>query len=147
MPSSRKAFCAVLCFPSLYIFTSLTGSRRSLRQTFGALSMGMALVAVLMVGFAPISWIFSQATSSSTFMGVLQLAFFGIAWYFGARLMHRCFAGSDGRAPTGLPLWSLLFVLVAMQMTTTLRPLVGPDDGLFLHERQFFLDHWLSGGR
>jgi hypothetical protein len=39
-------------------------------------------------------------------------------------------------------LWSVLFVLVLFQMTTTLRPLVGPAEGEVFGERLFFLTHW-----
>lgn len=140
-------FCAAICLPSLYIFSSLAGARQSLRETWGALLMGVALTSVLLVGFAPVSWVFSQATSSSAFMGGLHLVFLLISSYFGLGLVQRVLAAANGRPLRGTMLWSLLFLLVLLQMTTTLRPLVGPWDGAALHDKQFFLAHWLESLR
>ncbi|MEM9074873.1 MAG: hypothetical protein AAGE52_40625 [Myxococcota bacterium] len=137
---------ALICLPSLYIFTSLSGGRQSLRETWGALLMGITLMGILMVAFAPVSWLFSQATSSAAFMGSLHVCFFFVASYFGIGLIRRSLAmGAGGATPRGTAIWSLLFLLVALQMSTTLRPLIGPDDGLLFHPKQFFLVHWITG--
>lgn len=138
-------FCGVICLPSLFIFTSLAGGRQSFRETAGALMMGLALIGVLLVGFAPVTWLFSQATSAVAFMGALHVIFFLVSAWFGIGLIRRALA-VGGQAPRGSGLWACLFVLVALQMSTTLRPLIGPDEGLLFHEKQFFLVHWLTGG-
>jgi len=135
--------CALLTLPSLYIFTSLSGGTQSFRQTAGAQLMGVALIGILLVGFAPVSWLFSQATSSAAFMGGMHVVFFLLAAHFGLGLIRRAL-GSEGHAPKAIVLWSVLFLVVALQMSTTLRPLVGPDDGLLFHERQFFFVHWFG---
>lgn len=137
-------FCALICLPSLYIFSSLAGAEQSLRETWGALLMGVGLIGVLLVGLAPVSWVFSQATTSPIFMGVLHLVFLLIASWFGLGLIHRVLAAANGRPIKGSVLWSLLFLLVVLQMTTTLRPIVGEFDGVVLHDKQFFLVHWLE---
>ena len=41
-----------------------------------------------------------------------------------------------------LALWCLMFVLVCVQMTTTLRPLLGTSDRLLTYEKKFFVEHW-----
>lgn len=138
-------FCGVICLPSLFIFTSLAGGRQSFRETTGALMMGLALIGVLLVGFAPVTWLFSQATTSAAFMGSLHVAFFLVSAWFGIGLIRRALS-VGGQAPRGSALWACLFVLVALQMSTTLRPLVGPDDGVLFHEKQFFVVHWILGG-
>jgi hypothetical protein len=38
-------------------------------------------------------------------------------------------------------LWLLVLIVAALQMTTVLRPIVGPSTHLFEPERQFFLQH------
>ena len=37
-----------------------------------------------------------------------------------------------------------MFVVVALQLATTLRPLVGEFDGFWLHDRTFFLAHFVE---
>lgn len=137
-------FCAIICLPSLYVLSCLSGASQSLRETWGALLMGVALMGLLLVGFAPVVWVFSQATSSPAFMGTLHLAFLGISVAFGVGLVRRALSALNGAPVRGVGLWSVLFVLVLLQMTTTLRPLVGPFDGTIVGERTFFVAHWLS---
>ena len=137
-------FCGLICLPSLYIFACLSGGQHGLRETAGALLAGVALTSLLLVGFAPVSWVFSQATDSGALMGGLHLFFFFVSAHFGLRLTRRALANIGGRPVPALGLWSLVFLLVALQMSTTLRPLVGPYDGLALAEKQFFLMHWFS---
>ncbi len=137
--------CALICLPSLYIFAALTGgSRVSLRETWGALLLGVALTGVLLVGLAPVSWVFSQATDSVWAFGAMQLVAFLVSAHFGMRATRRALAARIGRPVPALALWSFVFLLVVLQMTTTLRPLAGPFEGFALAEKQFFLEHWLS---
>jgi hypothetical protein len=137
-------FCALICLPSLHIISCLAGAEQSLKQTWSALLMGLALMGILLVGFAPVSWVFAQATSSVAFMGALHLAFLGLSCAFGLGLVNRALSAMNRRAIPGLGLWHFLFMLVLLQMTTTLRPLVGPFDGVLFHDRMFFLAHWIE---
>jgi hypothetical protein len=137
-------FCAaLLCLPSLHVFSCLSGAEQRVKDTFAALLMGVALMGVLLVGFAPIAWIFSQATSSVAIMGGVHLAFLVTSSILGLGLVNRALTAMNHH-PVRTRLWSPLFVLVVLQMTTTLRPLVGPADDAFIHERSFFLSHWVS---
>ena len=136
--------CALICLPSLHIFAALSGGRVSPRDTLGALLVGLALTSVLLLGFVPIAWLFSQATDSPRVAGGLHLAFFFVSAHFGLRLTRRALDALTGRPVPALALWSVLFLLVAAQMTTTLRPLVGPFDGTLLAPREFFLVDWFS---
>jgi len=142
--SLGMTFCALLCLPSLYIFVCLSGGSHGLRETAGALLAGIALTSLLLVGFAPVSWVFSQATDSSALMGGLHLFFFLVSAHFGLRLTRRALANIGGRPVPALGLWTLVFLMVVLQMSTTLRPLVGPFEGIALADKQFFLTHWLS---
>ena len=105
--------------------------------------MGIALTSLLLLGFAPIAWVFSQATSSLAFVGGLHLAFLVSSCFVGLRLVKRTLDAMNDAPLGGLRLWSALFVVVLFQMTTTLRPLVGPSEGITLKERLFFLEHWI----
>ena len=41
-----------------------------------------------------------------------------------------------------LRIWIGIFLLVTLQMSTSLRPLIGRSDSLFTSEKLFFLEHW-----
>ena len=135
---------SLLCLPSLHVFACLSGAEHRGRDTLAALLMGTALTGVLLVGFAPIAWVFSQATSSIPVVGAVNLAFLLASCWLGTGLVHRSLAAMNPRPLGRLRAWAPLFTLVVLQMTTTLRPLVGPSDGAFLHSRLFFGAHWVE---
>lgn len=137
-------FSVLICLPSLYIFAGLAGIDVRFRTVMGVLFASVALSALLLIGFAPVAWIFSQSTDSIPFMGGLHLILWMIAIAIGLRLigaMGRLLAGSTGGQMT---LWSLIFILVCLQMTTTLRPIVGTSDRFLPGEKKFFLTHWFE---
>lgn len=136
--------CALICLPSLHIFSCLSGAQQSLRDTAAALLMGVALMSLILVGFAPIAWLFSQATSSAAFMGGLHLTFLGVSIAFGTRLVSRAMGALNEQRIRGVGWWTVIFTLVVLQMTTTLRPLLGPADNAVLHGKLFFVTHWLG---
>jgi hypothetical protein len=137
-------FSILICLPSLYIFAGLAGIDVRVRTVIGVLFAAVALSALLLIGFAPVAWIFSQSTDSIPFMGGLHLILWVIAIAFGLRLV-----GAMGRLLTGSPeshmkLWSLIFILVCLQMTTTLRPIIGRSERFLPGEKKFFLTHWFE---
>jgi hypothetical protein len=137
-------FSILICLPSLYIFAGLAGIDVRLRTVIGVLFAAVALSALLLIGFAPVAWIFSQSTDSIPFMGALHLILWVIAIGFGLRLlgaMGRLLAASTGGQ---MKLWNLIFILVCLQMTTTLRPIIGTSDRFLPGEKKFFLTHWFE---
>ena len=134
----------IICLPSLYIFVCLDGIEARIRTVAGMLFAAVCLAALLLIGFAPVGWIFSQSTDSVPLMGALHLLFWLIAIGFGLRMLNA--AGTFfGRGPqTHLKLWNLIFILVCLQMTTTLRPIIGRSDTFLPREKKFFVAHWLD---
>lgn len=132
----------IICLPSLYIFSCLGGSDVRLGMVAGALAAAVCLSSLLLIGFAPVAWIFSQSTDSVAFMGALHLLFWLIGLSFGLRLIGGTsrFRGESGRGH--LRTWSIIFILVCLQMTTTLRPLIGRSDHFLPGEKKFFLTQW-----
>jgi hypothetical protein len=54
-------------------------------------------------------------------------------------------AKSLGLQTTGyLRIWIVIFTVVTLQMSTTLRPLIGTSPDLLPTEKRFFLQHWLE---
>jgi hypothetical protein len=133
---------ALICLPSLYIFTCLSGSQARLAEMWGLLSGLLMLMTILLVGFAPVAWLFSQSTESVAWMGILHLLFWGISTCFGLRFLKAGFDHSQARSSAGLNTWMAVFVLVVVQMTTALRPIVGTADTFLPAERKFFLSYW-----
>jgi hypothetical protein len=132
----------VICLPSLYIFTCLSGSRARLSETCGLAAGLLMLTTILLIGFAPVAWLFSQSTNSAAGMGALHLAFWFICLIFGLRFLDCGFSHTQTRSAAGLRTWMCIFVLVTVQMTTALRPLVGTADTFLPKEKKFFLTYW-----
>jgi hypothetical protein len=137
-------FAGFLCLPSLYIFASLGGSRARVSEVFGLLLGVLALATLLLIGFAPVAWIFSRSTESIVGMGVLHLLFSFVSILFGFRFLRMGFRHLGLRSTAGVNVWFLIFMLVMLQMTTTLRPLIGTSDKPLAKEKKFFLTHWIE---
>lgn len=135
---------AAICLPSLYIFTCLSGSRARLVEVCGLLVGLLMLMTLLLVGFAPVAWIFSQSTESLAWMGTLHLVFWFVATLFGVRFLKHGFAHTEAKSQAGVNVWIIIFLLVALQMTTVLRPIIGKSDTFFPAEKKFFVGHWLE---
>jgi hypothetical protein len=133
---------ALICLPSLYIFSCLSGSRARLVEVVGLVAGLLVLTTILLVGFAPVAWVFSQSTSSLPAMGALHLAFWVIATFFGWRFLRNGFAHLSAKSNGALHVWIFIFVLVCVQMTTALRPIIGRSDSFFPEGKRFFAAHW-----
>jgi hypothetical protein len=135
---------ALICLPSLYVFTALAGGRLLLREVWGLLLMALSLASLLLIGFAPVAWLFAQSTGTAAWMGFLHLLFWIAALGFGFRLLRTSFEFLNGRQAGVLRLWALVFLAVVFQMSTCLRPLVGPYERLDLGKKMFFIAHWVD---
>jgi hypothetical protein len=136
-------FSALICLPSLYIFSCLSGSQARLVEVGGLLMGLLALLTILLVGFAPVALVFSTSTGNLAAMGTLHLMFGLIATGFGLRFLHAGFAQLQSR-PLGSRFWGLIFMLVLLQMTTALRPIIGTSSTFFTAEKKFFVSHWVD---
>ena len=133
---------ALICLPSLYIFSCLSGSQARLAEMSGLVVGLLMLMTILLVGFAPVAWLFSQSTDSVAWMGALHLAFWFVSTVFGLRFLGTAFSHSRARSTAGLNTWIVIFVLVALQMTTALRPIVGTASSFLPKEKRCFLSYW-----
>jgi hypothetical protein len=132
----------LICLPSLYIFTCLGGSDVRLAAVAGGMAAAVCLSSLLLIGFAPVAWIFSQSTDSAAFIGTLHLLFWMIGLFFGLRLIGGMSRFRCESRRGHLKIWSLIFILVCLQMTTTLRPILGHSDHFLPKEKKFFVTHW-----
>lgn len=132
----------LICLPSLYIFACLSGAHTRLAEVCGLVAGLLALTTVLLIGFAPVAWVFSQSTESVAAMGALHLAFAAIAVGFGMKFLARGFEQLNARFGGGLQVWVIIFVLVLLQMTAALRPILGKGEAFLSAEKKFFVSHW-----
>lgn len=135
-------FSGLICFPSLYIFSTLAGAKVSMTQLAACFAGAMALAGLLLLGFAPAVWIFAESTDSLGFMGSLAIGSWLIAMTFSLRFLKSVIFATGGTQKGPLAIWSIVFLLVSLQMTTSLRPILGRSDVLLTHEKKFFLQHW-----
>jgi hypothetical protein len=142
--TSGLLIATLICLPSLYIFTCLSGSQARLVEIFGLVAGLLMLMNILLIGFAPVTWLFSQSTNHLAWMGFLHLLFWGISTAFGLRFLQAGFTHAKARTNSGLNTWAIIFLLVVLQMTTALRPLVGTAEDLLPQEKKFFVTHWLD---
>ncbi|MBA4147356.1 MAG: hypothetical protein H0X66_04520 [Verrucomicrobia bacterium] len=133
---------ALICLPSLYIFACLSGSQARLVEIAGMVAGLLALMTVLLIGFAPVAWVFSQSTESIAWMGALHLVFALIALFFGFRFLQSGFVHSAAKSTIGFKMWTVVFLLVILQMSTALRPFVGTAETFLPTQKKFFLAHW-----
>jgi hypothetical protein len=136
-------FSAAICLPSLYIFACIGGLDAKFSSVLGLLCSLMALSGLMLVGFAPVVWLFSVSSTSVVFLGFILVVLWLISAGFGFSLVFRA-GRAMGMTNTGhLFVWCLIFLLVTIQMTTTLRPVVGESEMLFnFSEKKFFLEYW-----
>ena len=139
---SGMLISTLICLPSLYIFTCLSGSQARLGEICGLLAGLLTLMTLLLIGFAPVAWLFSQSTESIVVMGVLHLLFWFVAIRFGVRFLFATLRHFGLRTETGVKVWVMIFCLVSLQMTATLRPILGRAETVLPGNKKFFLAHW-----
>lgn len=132
----------LICFPSLYIFATLAGARIAISQLAACLAGALALAGLLLLGFAPAVWIFAESTDSLGFMGALAIGSWIIAVAFALKFLKSVILASGGSQKAPLLIWSFIFLLVTLQMTTSLRPILGRSETRLTQEKKFFLAHW-----
>jgi hypothetical protein len=134
-----------LCFPSLYVFACVSGSPLSIPQTIALGCSSLALLGLLLVGLAPVVWLFSVSTDSLPFVAMLALLIWLIALSFAARYVGKLKANPLFQRQAGIRLWFVIFTLVTLQMTTCMRPILTESSrGWLTAEKKFFLSHFGS---
>jgi len=138
------ALCSLLlCFPSLYVFTCVAGSPITLAQAFTLGCSCFAMTGLILVGLAPVAWLFAVSTESLPFVVILTLFIWFISVAFTARYVERMKEAQLFQRQTGIKLWFIILTIVTMQMVTCMRPiLVKPDHGWWKAEKMFFLSHF-----
>jgi hypothetical protein len=142
------ALCSLmLCLPSLYVFGCVGGAALTMSQAFMLGCTCQAMIGLLLIGLAPVSWLFSISTENLPFVVVLNLVLWSISLAFATKFVQRISDAPGFKQSSGISIWFIVFVLVSLQMSTAFRPLLTapePGNGWFTSEKKFFLKHFSS---
>ena len=132
----------LLCLPSLYVFTGLGGAELSPRAFATIVAEFAGITGLILLALMPVIWLFSVSTLSLAFVVWLHLFVWLTALVFGRQFLMRSAVKTRGT----IGLWLVLLLLVSMQMTTYVRPVLwrGDKEPLFATEKQSFFTHWLD---
>jgi hypothetical protein len=67
-----------------------------------------------------------------------------IAALFALRFLKAAVLMTGGTQRGPLFIWSIVFLLVTLQMTTSLRPILGRAPAQLTQEKKFFIQHWFN---
>ncbi|MDP5017011.1 actin-binding WH2 domain-containing protein [Anabaena sp. UHCC 0187] len=129
----------IICFPTLFFFNVLFGSRSSFKQHFVVLLTAVSVISVLLFSLAPVTLFFMiTAPDSYQFFKLLNVLIFGITGTFGVKFLYEGMqllsqqdeVGKKTRT-TILQSWLLLYAFVGMQLGWFLRPFFGAPESKF----------------
>ena len=141
----------IICFPTLYFFNVLFGSKRTFGQHFAMLITSVSVIGVLLFSFAPITWFFLISTYNYQFFQLLNVAIFAITGFIGIKFLYQGMQvlaeedieGIDTRRKL-LRAWLFLYAFVGTQLAWTLRPFFGAPGQPFELFRQMEGNFYLS---
>ncbi len=121
-----------ICFPALFIFNSLFGSKQSIMKLFAVILTSTCIISLLLVGFAPVTLFFLLTTNSYQFFKLLNVGVFCVSGIIGVIFLHQAIKNLQVRDAEGqnirmkiLKLWLMLYAFVGCQLGWTLRPFFG----------------------
>lgn len=129
----------IICFPTLFFFNVLFGSRSSFQQHFVVLLTAVSVISVLLFSLAPVTLFFMiTAPDAYQFFKLLNVLIFGITGIFGVKFLYEGMqllsqedeVGKKTRT-TILRSWLFLYAFVGMQLGWFLRPFFGAPDSKF----------------
>ncbi len=129
----------IICFPTLFFFNVLFGSRSSFQQHFVVLLTSVSVISVLLFSLAPVTLFFMiTAPDAYQFFKLLNVLIFGITGVFGVKFLYEGMqllsqqeeVGKSTRT-TILRSWLFLYAFVGMQLGWFLRPFFGAPGSKF----------------
>ncbi len=129
----------ILCIPSLYVFTALSGTEYTPRTFLSALAGFCGIAGLLLLALMPVIWLFSVSTISMPFVVWLHVMVWIITLAFAQRYLMR----TASRARGAIGIWMILLFFVSLQMTTYVRPVLWrrADEPLFATKKISFFGH------
>lgn len=156
-----------ICLPTLYLFNLVFGAKLSWRQAMALICVGITVIAMLSLAFAPISLFFLITAPHYSFFKLLNVAILALTGLVGLRFLVNGMramnaptpakesappvetAGTASEVPRSanmglLYVWIVVFGFVGTQLAWTLRPFVGSPGEKFEYfrtiEGNFYVD-------
>ncbi|MEY3869881.1 MAG: hypothetical protein RLZZ338_3772 [Cyanobacteriota bacterium] len=128
----------IICFPTLYFFNVMFGSKRSFEQYLTLLMTAVTFISVLLFAFAPVSLFFLISTYDYNFFKLLNVAIFALTGFLGVSFLYQGMNFLSEEDTNGLKIrnqilqfWLVLYGFVGCQLGWTLRPFFGDPDQPF----------------
>lgn len=130
-----------ICLPTFYIFAALQGSKLGLEKILRLFAVGLGLRGAVIAGLAPLLIFFSSIGSPYGFVLLTGGLAFGLAELGFMRTLDNGITIFKQRHkdPVGIALvrgWMILYMVVLMQLTWSLRPVIGLPGQTFQLIRQ-----------
>jgi hypothetical protein len=143
----------LVCLPTLYIFNVLFGAKQSIAQHFTYLLTAVAVIAVLLCGFAPVTLFFLITVNDYSFFLLLNVVIFALTGILGVSFLYQIMKPvADSDTAQGIQVrtsilrfWLVLYGFVGSQLGWTLRPFFGSAGEFVLfraREGSFFSGVW-----
>ena len=120
------AFSFVRCYPTLYVFANISGSRLSAARLAFLGLVFTATLGSLLAALSPILWLFSVSTENVAFIVVLSCLLAALSLAFVVRPVVAAAQKGIVARTAGLHLWLVVFAIVALQAVTLVRPMLAP---------------------
>ena len=120
------AFSFVLCFPTLYVFATISGSKLSAARLAVIGLVCTATLGSLLAALSPILWLFSVSTENVAFIVVLSCFLAALSLAFVVRPVTAAAEKGIVANRAGLNMWLVVFAVVALQTVTLVRPMLAP---------------------
>ena len=119
-------FSFVLCFPTLYVFATISGSKLSAARLAVIGLVCTATLGSLLAALSPILWLFSVSTENVAFIVVLSCFLAALSLAFVVCPITAAVEKGIVANKAGLHLWLVVFAVVALQTVTLVRPMLAP---------------------
>ena len=119
-------FSYLLCLPTLYVFASIAGCRVGFARLALVGLVILSGIGCILAALAPVLWLVAVSTESLAFFVLLSFALVLVAVVLGARTLGGAVKAQAVDRTTGFSAWFVIFLVVALQALTLVRPLLSP---------------------
>jgi hypothetical protein len=130
----------LICLPTLYFMDIVLGSKRTFSQYVALLLASMAMISVMLFGFAPVTLFFRLSIDDYWFFLLLNIIILSFTGVVGVRFFYKSMITLMEKETAGkisanrhklIKAWLFLYGFVGSQLGWTLRPFVGTPEEPF----------------
>jgi hypothetical protein len=128
----------LICLPTLYFLDIIFGSKRTFGQYLALLLASMAMISVMLFGFAPVTLFFRLSINDYNFFLLLNIVVLTLTGIIGIRFFYRSMLSLIEQESESSPnrhklikAWLFLYGFVGSQLGWTLRPFFGTPERPF----------------